>query len=127
MPKFMPGRLMTVEDEMIQDILEMPIKEIHAEMREEGLDPDQVAANLRKRLASAQETVIQRRLSTAKAQPKHQGSPTKPEQKPKTIEGAYTAEGLTMAARNATRPMGLSDPSVDEDLDDLDSDEWTRD
>lgn len=118
---------MTAENEMVQDILETPIEEIHAELREEGLDPDQVASNLRARLARAQETAIQRRLTTALAQPKRQGNPPISERTPKTIEGAYTAEGLTMAARNATRPMGLSDPSVDEDLDDLDSDDWTRD
>ena len=118
---------MTAENEMIQDIIETPVEEIRAELRKEGLDPERVASNLRGRLACAQEAVIQRRLAAAQAGPKRQGKPPTPEPTPKRIDEAYSAEGLTMAARNATRPMGPSDPSVDDDLNELRSDDWTRD
>ncbi len=118
---------MTAEDEMIQDILETPIEEIRDELREDGLDPDQVASNLQVRLADAQKIVIQRRVDAARSEKKHQGKPPTLKHMPKKIDGAFSAEGLTMAARSATRPIGLSDPSVDEDLEDLDSDDWTRD
>ncbi|MDQ1902354.1 hypothetical protein RAH32_18195 [Paracoccus sp. WLY502] len=127
MTKTKPGRPMIAEDEMIQDIIETPIEEIRAELREEGRDPDRVASNLRARLARAQETVIQRRLAAAQVELKGRGKPPAPDRMPKTIDDAYSADGLTMAARNATRPMGLSDPSVDDDLNELRSGDWTRD
>ena len=128
MTKTTPGRPTTAEDEMIQDIIDTPIEEIREELRDEGLDPNEVAARLRDRLARAQDTVIQRRLDAARTQSTRAKASVRAEaHAPKKIDGAYSAEGLTMAARNATRPMGLSDPSVDEDLDELDADEWTRD
>lgn len=118
---------MIAENEMIQDIIETPIEEIHAELREEGLDPDRVVMNLQACLARAQEAVIQRRLAAAQAGLKRPNKSATPERAPKKMDGAYSAEGLTMAARNATRPMGLSDPSVDDDLNELRSDDWKRD
>ena len=124
MTKTTPRRPTTAEDEMIQDIIETPIEEIRSEMREDGLDPDEVVASLRKRLALAQDAVIARRLAEAKAQTPKAGPPAR---LPKKIDGVFTTEGLTMAARSATRPMGFSDPSVEEDLDELGGDEWTRD
>lgn len=128
MTKTTLGRPTTAEDEMIQDIIDAPIEEIRAELREEGLNPDRVAATLRDRLARAQETVIQRRLAAARAQVGERPKRTPSEDRsPKKIDGAFSAEGLTMAARNATRPMGLSDPTVDEDLDELASDDWSKD
>ena len=128
MTKTTPGRPTTAEDEMIQDIIDTPIEEIRAEMREEGLDPDRVVANLRDRLARAQETVIQKRLGAARAQAEERKTVERPmAPSPKRIDGAFSAEGLTMAARNATRPMGLSDPTVDDDLAELDSDDWDED
>lgn len=128
MTKTAHGRPTTAEDEMIQDIIDAPIKEIRAELREEGLDPERVVAELRERLARAQETVIQRRLEAAQVQAVERKASRRPATpSPKRIDGALSAEGLTMAARNATRPMGLSDPTVDDDLAELDSDDWDED
>lgn len=124
MTKTTPGRPTTAEDEMIQDIVDTPIEEIRAELREEALDPNRVVADLRNRLARAQDEVIQSRLKAAQVQaPKRKANGPSA----KMIDGAYSAEGLTMAARNATRPMGLSDRTVDDDLAELDSDDWDED
>jgi hypothetical protein len=118
---------MIAENEMIQDIIDTPVEEIRAELHEEGIDPERVISKLRGRLARAQDDVIERRLAAAQAGPMRQRKPSTPEPTPKKIDEAYSAEGLTMAARNATRPMGLSDPSVDDDLNELRSDDWKRD
>ena len=110
---------------MIQDIIDTPIFEIKAEMKEDGLDPDQIVANLQSRLARAQETVIQRRLEAAQAQiSKRNIRELHADQTSKVVDAAMNVESLTMAARNATGPMGLSDPTVDDDLSELDSDDW---
>ena len=128
MTKTTPGRMTTAESEMIQDILDTPIDDIKEELREEGLDPAQLVASLQKRLAIAQEEVIQRRIEAAQSMTAVQKITKRPvELLQKTIDGALSIEGLTMAARNGTRPMGLSDPSVEEDLADLDSDDWDDD
>ena len=128
MTKITPGRSTTAEDEMIQDILDAPIEEIRAELREAGLDSEMVVSDLRSRLARAQDEVIQRRLAAARMQaPKRKahGQPAHP--LPKTINGGYSVEGLTMAARNGKHPLGFSDPTVQDDLAELDSEDWDED
>ena len=46
-----------LEREMVADILETPIEELRAEIREEGGDPDAILAEMRRRLEAAQREV----------------------------------------------------------------------
>jgi hypothetical protein len=116
---------------MIEDILNAPLEELEDEIREKGEDPNTIADTLRARLSRAQEQVIDAKLAAANAIPRKAKSPPLPGASSSTLPSARseiaTVTPLTLAARNAQRPFGFDDPSIDDDLRELRSETWDDD
>ena len=116
---------------MIEDILSAPIEELEDEIRDRGEDPHTIADTLRDLLTRAQDQVIEAKLAAAKATPakvKFSAVPRAPSLTvPPTKNRTAPVTPLTLAARNADRPFGFDDPSVDDDLRELRSETWEDD
>ena len=113
------GRMSRLDEEMIEDILETPIADLEDELRKDGLDPARLAALFRKRLAEAQDKVIQGKIASA-----HRIAAQRPKPAARPRSEEVSTSTLTLAARNADRPLGFNDPSVEADLAELRSEDW---
>lgn len=114
-------------DALVDDIMNMSDEDILAEMKEEGVDPDRHAANMRAQFEKAVMAANKAKLTTAKAavaadrglRPGSASAPIDMAEARRRLRSAMASQPMTLAARNETEMTDSDVLGMLEDLRDL--------
>lgn len=107
---------------ILDDILKASEVDLQKELTEAtGKSVDELRGEFFGALEKAKNQVIERKMAELASAQKNVVAFSK---RPSAPAANQPVTVLTLAARNAKRPLGFSDPSVDEDLAELRSENW---